>query len=80
MNEGCLKGLMCVDFLIFMEWWLEVFESRLLLWKFIEEYVFESEWIEIKEVLGEDLVDEILDLYNEVGYIYMYMYVFWCLC
>lgn len=58
-----------------MEWRLEAFESRPSLWKVIEEYVPESERIEIKETLGEDLVDETSDLHNEVGYIYMYMYV-----
>lgn len=71
---------MCADLSTSMEWRLEAFESRPSLWKFIGEYVPESERIEIKEALGEDLVDETLDLHNEVGYIYMYMYVFWRLC
>lgn len=66
---------MCADLSTSMEWRLEAFESRPSLWKFIGEYVPESERIEIKEALGEDLVDETLDLHNEVGYIYMYMYV-----
>lgn len=66
---------MCADLSTSMEWRLEAFERRSSLWKFIEEYVPESERIEIKEALGEDLVDETLDLHNEVGYIYMYMYV-----
>ena len=67
---------MCADLSTSMEWRLEAFESRPSLWKFIEEYVPESERIEIKEALGEDLVDETSDLHNEVGYIYMYLYVF----
>ena len=50
-----------------MEWRLESFESRPSLWRLIEEYVPESERIEIKEALGEDLVDETLDLHNEVS-------------
>ena len=71
---------MCADLSTSMEWRLEAFESRPSLWKVIEEYVPESERIEIKEALGEDLVDETSDLHNEVGYIYMYLYVFWRLC
>ena len=50
-----------------MEWRLEAFESRPSLWKLIEEFVAESERVEIKEALGEDLVDETLDLQNEVS-------------
>lgn len=50
-----------------MEWRLEVFENRPSLWKLIEELVPESERLEIKEALGEDLVDETLDLQNEVS-------------
>lgn len=50
-----------------MEWRLESFESRPSLWRLIEEYVPESERIEIKEALGEDLVDETLDLHNEAS-------------
>ena len=49
-----------------MEWQLEAFESRTSLWRLIEEFVPESERLEIKEALGEDLVDETLDLQNEV--------------
>ncbi|PFX15094.1 hypothetical protein AWC38_SpisGene20700 [Stylophora pistillata] len=58
---------MCADRSTSMEWRLEAFESRPSLWKFIEEYVPESERIEIKEALGEDLVDETLDLHNEAS-------------
>lgn len=50
-----------------MEWRLEAFESRPSLWKLIEEFVAESERVEIKEALGEDLVDETLDLQNEAS-------------
>ena len=50
-----------------MEWQLEAFESRTSLWRLIEELVPESERLEIKEALGEDLVDETLDLQNEVS-------------
>lgn len=50
-----------------MEWQLEAFESRTSLWRLIEEFVPESERLEIKEALGEDLVDETLDLQNEVS-------------
>ena len=50
-----------------MEWQLEAFESRTSLWRLIEEFVPESESLEIKEALGEDLVDETLDLQNEVS-------------
>ena len=32
-----------------------------------EDFVHESERLEIKEALGEDLVDETLDLLNEVS-------------
>lgn len=58
---------MCADRSTSMEWRLEAFESRPSLWKFIEEYVPESERIEIKEALGEDLVDETVDLHNEAS-------------
>lgn len=50
-----------------MEWQLEAFESRTSLWRLIEEFVPESERLDIKEALGEDLVDETLDLQNEVS-------------
>lgn len=50
-----------------MEWQLEAFESRTSLWRLIEEFVPESERLEIKEALGEDLVDETLDLQNEAS-------------
>ena len=50
-----------------MEWQLEGFEIRTSLWRLIEEFVPESERLEIKEALGEDLVDETLDLQNEVS-------------
>lgn len=50
-----------------MEWRLEAFESRPSLWRLIEEFVPESERFEIKEALGEDLVDETLDLQNEAS-------------
>ena len=50
-----------------MEWQLEAFESRTSLWRLIEEFVPESESLEIKEAPGEDLVDETLDLQNEVS-------------
>ncbi|KAJ7383859.1 Coiled-coil domain-containing protein 24 [Desmophyllum pertusum] len=50
-----------------MEWRLESFESRASLWRLIEEFVPESERLEIKEALGEDLVDETLDLQNETS-------------
>ncbi|KAL9951552.1 hypothetical protein ACROYT_G044235 [Oculina patagonica] len=50
-----------------MEWRLEAFENRPSLWKLIEEIVPESERLEIKEALGEDLVDETLDLQNEAS-------------
>ena len=49
-----------------MEWSLEAFEIRPCLWKLVEELVAESERHEIKEALGEDLVDETLDLHEEV--------------
>ena len=52
-----------------MEWRLEGFESRPSLWRLIEEIVPESERLEIKEALGEDLVDETLDLQNEVSFV-----------
>lgn len=58
---------MCADLSTSMEWRLEAFESRPSLWKFIVEYVPESERIEIREALGEDLVDETLDLHNEAS-------------
>ncbi|KAK2569591.1 hypothetical protein P5673_005417 [Acropora cervicornis] len=41
-----------------MEWQIEAFEIRPSLWRLIEEIVPESERVEIKEALGEDLVDE----------------------
>ena len=50
-----------------MEWRLEAFEIRPSLWRLIEDLVAESERLEIKEALGEDLVDETLDLQNEVS-------------
>ena len=50
-----------------MEWRLEAFENRASLWRLIEELVPDSERLEVKEALGEDLVDETLDLQNEVG-------------
>ena len=46
-----------------MEWQLE----GTSLWRLIEEFLPESERLEIKEALGEDLVDETLDLQNEVS-------------
>ena len=49
-----------------MEWRLELFDIRPSLWKLIEEFVPESERPEIKEALGEGLVEETLDLQNEV--------------
>ena len=49
-----------------MEWQIEAFEIRPSLWRLIEEIVPESERVEIKEALGEDLVDETVDLQNEV--------------
>lgn len=48
-----------------MEWQIEAFQIRPSLWRFIEEIVPESERVEIKEALGEDLVDETVDLQNE---------------
>lgn len=50
-----------------MEWRLEAFEIRPSLWRLVEEFVPETERLEIKEALGEDLVDETLDLQKEVG-------------
>ena len=50
-----------------MEWRLEALETRPSLWRLKEELVPESERVEIKEALGEDLVDETLDLQNEVN-------------
>ena len=50
-----------------MEWRLEAFETRPSLWRLIEELVHESERIEVKEALGEGLVDETVDLQNEVS-------------
>ena len=50
-----------------MEWQLEEFENRTSFWRLIEEFVPESERLEIKEALGDDLVDETLDLQNEVS-------------
>ena len=50
-----------------MEWRLEAFEPRPSLWRLVEQSVPGSERVEIKEVLGEDLVDETLDLHNEVS-------------
>lgn len=50
-----------------MEWRLEAFETRPSLWRLIEELVHESERIEVKEALGEGLVDETVDLQNEAA-------------
>lgn len=58
-----------------MEWRLESFESRASLWRLIEEFVPESERLEIKEALGEDLVDETLDLQNEVSKLNVFLFV-----
>ena len=49
-----------------MEWQLQAFVPRPSLWRLIEQSVPGRELREIKEVLGEDLVDETLDLQNEV--------------
>ena len=62
-----------------MEWQLEGFEIRTSLWRLIEEFVPESERLEIKEALGEDLVDETLDLQNEVSS-YFRRYMYSCTC
>lgn len=50
-----------------MEWRLEAFEIRPSLWRLVEEFVPETERLEIKEALGEDLVDETLDLQKEAS-------------
>ena len=62
-----------------MEWQLEEFENRTSLWRLIEEFVPESERLEIKEALGDDLVDETLDLQNEVSSYFRSctMYIAW---
>ncbi|XP_032217806.1 coiled-coil domain-containing protein 24 isoform X1 [Nematostella vectensis] len=48
-----------------MDWTFSEFEIQPSLWKLIEEFVAKSERPEIKEVLGEDLVEETVELHNE---------------
>ena len=61
-----------------MEWRLEAFEPRTSLWKLIEQSVPGGELSEIKEVLGEDLVDETLDLQNEVSQVVLSLFLSLC--
>ncbi|XP_028404693.1 coiled-coil domain-containing protein 24-like isoform X2 [Dendronephthya gigantea] len=44
----------------------EAFEPRQSLWKLVEEYLPLEEQREIKEILGEDIIDETADLHREV--------------
>ena len=37
------------------------------LWKLITSYVAESEWEEVKFMLGEDLVEQSIELHQEVS-------------
>ena len=50
----------------YMEWSLEEFDIQPSLWRLIEEFVAEAERPDIKEVIGEDLIDETVELYEEV--------------
>ena len=45
---------------------LEAFEPRQSLWKLVEEFVPLEEQREMKEILGEDIIDETADLHREV--------------
>ena len=62
-----------------MEWTVEAFEQRPSLWKLVEELVAPSERPEIKEALGEDLVDETLDLHEEVKLVQRISVIRWIL-
>jgi hypothetical protein len=44
----------------------EAFEPRQSLWKLVEEFLPLEEQQEIKEILGEDIIDETADLHREV--------------
>ena len=44
----------------------EAFEPRQSLWKLVEEFLPSEEQQEMKEILGEDTIDEITDLHREV--------------
>ncbi|XP_031564912.1 uncharacterized protein LOC116300225 [Actinia tenebrosa] len=48
-----------------MEWSLEEFDIQPSLWRLIEEFVAEPERPEIKEVIGEGLIDETIVLHEE---------------
>ena len=48
------------------EWDLEGFQPRQSLWKLVEDLAPENEQSEIKEILGEDVIDETVDLHKEV--------------
>lgn len=50
-----------------MEWSLEEFDIQPSLWRLIEEFVAEPERPEIKEVIGEGLIDETIELHEEVN-------------
>ena len=50
-----------------MEWWQEEpFEPAGSVWRVIEENSKENERIEIREILGESLVEEVQELHREV--------------
>lgn len=49
------------------EWDLEGFQPRQSLWKLVEDLAPENEQSEIKEILGEDVIDETVDLHKEVA-------------
>lgn len=49
-----------------MEWSLEEFSIQPLLWHLIEEMVAEPERPDIKVVIGEGLIDENIELFEEV--------------
>lgn len=48
------------------EWDYVVFQPRQSLWKLVEEFARENERREIKEIVGEDIIDETVDLHKEV--------------
>ena len=51
------------------EWDLEGFQPRQSLWKLVEDLAPENEQSEIKEILGEDVIDETVDLHKEVCFL-----------
>ena len=54
------------------EWDLEGFQPRQSLWKLVEDLAPENEQSEIKEILGEDVIDETVDLHKEVWVLISY--------